>query len=90
MLVSRQSGGTPLEQHDLGALVMSSPLPLLITPSGGWTADQVAAGYAAGLQAQMCVLETGWASGGSDVSGLPLVYDFATVIDIGDGWVLPK
>jgi hypothetical protein len=90
LVVTRQSGGTPPESHAVGSMVMSTPLPLLVTPSGGWTADQLAAGYAAGLQAQMCVLEGGWASGGVDTSGQPLVYDFATVIDIGDGWVLPK
>ena len=33
----------------------------------------------------MCVQDYGWAVGGIDASGISQVFDFATVIDEGDG-----
>lgn len=82
--VTRAQGGTPLALHAVGDLVVSTPLPLL---TGPFDANQLGAGYAVNNQAQMCVLEYGWTSGGVDASGVPQVYDFTTVIDIGDGWI---
>jgi hypothetical protein len=83
--VTRAEGGTgPAAPHPAGAVVMSTPLPL---QSGPFDANQAGAGYVVNNQAQMCVQEYGLASGGADAAGNPLVYDFTTVIDIGDGWI---
>ncbi|HEY1329766.1 MAG TPA: hypothetical protein VGI14_22730 [Casimicrobiaceae bacterium] len=84
--ITRGDGGTTAGPHAIGALVMSTPLPLLPS-SFSPTPAQAAAGYAANMQAQMCVLEYGYQSGGVDGSGNPLVFDFGTFIDIGDGWI---
>jgi hypothetical protein len=84
--ITRGDGGTTAGPHAIGALVMSTPLPLLPS-SFSPTPAQAAAGYAAGMQAQMCVLEYGYQSGGVDAGGNPMVFDFGTFIDIGDGWI---
>jgi hypothetical protein len=89
-MLTRGEGGTgPAVTHAAGALVMSTPLPLIpnIAP---FNAFGPTSPYFPGNQAQMCVLEYGWQSGGVNANGEPLVFDFATVIDIGDGWVFPN
>jgi hypothetical protein len=67
--VTRHTGGTAAAKHVTGDAVMSTPLPIL----AGYTfsPSQLAAGYANGNQAQMCL-----------VGPLPS----NTLIDIGDGW----
>ena len=72
-----------------GALVMSTPLPII--PVGYNAINPYAppaspALYGEGTQAQMCVQEYGLGNGGIDANGFPQVYDFATFIDIGDGY----
>ena len=89
--VTRSDGFTPIAPHSAGAFVMSTPLPLLkaasLSTDPNTLAAQQAAGYIAGMQAQMCIQESGSASSTIDFTGLPMVYDFATAIDIGDGGV---
>ena len=87
--VMRGNGVTPITPHSAGAFVMSTPLPLLkaLSTDGPTAAAQQAAGYFVGMQAQMCIQESGSAASAIDYTGLPMVYDFATAIDIGDGGV---
>ena len=79
----RGVGGTSVTTHPLGALVNSSPLPLLVGYS--FDSNQTAAGYVNGMQAQICVQDYGWAASNIDpVSGAAQIFDFATAIATGD------
>lgn len=86
--VQRAQGGTAAANASTGAIVMSTPLPIIpnLAPFNTYPASSP---YAPGKHALMCVLEYGLQSGGVDANGDPLVFDFTTVIDIGDGWVFP-
>ena len=79
----RGVGGTSITSHPLGALVNSSPLPLLVGYS--FDSNQTAAGYFNGMQAQICIQDYGWAASDIDpVSGAAQVFDFSTAIATGD------
>ena len=70
-MVQRGVGGTAVATHTAGALVMSTPLPLL--PEG------VASPYTAGHQALMCI-QSQTAEGENGLHS-------TTFLDIGgDGW----
>jgi hypothetical protein len=87
--VARGQGGTTPAGYTAGAPVMSTPLPIIpnVAPFNTFASSSP---YATGKHALMCVLEFGVQSGGIDpATGDALVFDFTTVIDIGDGWVFP-
>ena len=78
--VLRAQGNTQGSNHSGGALVMSTPLPVLTSTAPSTLADGVTvispSPYNVGDQAQMCVVTTDTAN--------------PTIIDIGDGWVLGR
>jgi len=87
--VARGQGGTTAVGYSAGVPVMSTPLPIIpnIAPFNAYPPSSP---YAPGKHALMCVVEYGLQSGGIDpLTGDALVFDFTTVIDIGDGWVFP-
>jgi hypothetical protein len=81
----RTKGGTTAGAHSPGDSVMSTPLPIIPTGFNSINPNYQAL-YVEGKQAQMCVQDYGLGNGGIDASGNPQVYDFATFIDIGDGF----
>lgn len=85
-VVKRGVGGTvvPTDPHPAGALVMSTPLPLI-------TADVLPnpnpANYVVGHQALMCIADQDPGFVDGDESEDEVATDHATTfIDIGDGW----
>jgi hypothetical protein len=79
--VSRAQGGTDEAEHFEDNLVMSTPLPLVSASAFSSSQPiknlQLAAGYAVGAQAQVCIQARGVNGGASTTS----------FIDVGDPWV---
>jgi len=81
--VVRGQLGTTADDHDVDALVMSTPLPALATQpaaylsANGTFVTAPVNPYLANTQAQVCLAETGTSGG----------FPFIRLIDIGDGWV---
>ena len=78
MVVQRGVAGTPVTTHPTGALVMSTPLPLMVgslPPYSDGTEGHL-------VQAQMCI--SGQSESGPEDN--PTAHS-TTFIDIGDGWV---
>ncbi len=79
MVTQRGVGGTIATTHSTGALVMSTPLPLL--PAG------VPAPYKAGNQALMCIQSQTPECGQNETEGCDAGVHSSTFLDIGgDGW----
>jgi hypothetical protein len=68
--------------HAAGALVMSTPLPLLTGPFDG-----TQSGYVIGNPARVCMADHEWVPAGENSAGVLQIQYFTTIIDIGDSTV---
>ncbi len=75
-------GFSALTSHAAGAMVVSTPLPIIPNDATSFPPP-----YTVLRQANMCIAEHGWNAFAIGASGNTQLLYFTTVIDLGDGWV---